>query len=80
MCDYVHVCVCMSEPVGILWLGLALCGHCLFGFRVVYGEGLFVTISPSRQHTSMVEKLSRARANDVSLTEDYELATARRTF
>ena len=34
-------------------------GHCLFGQRVVYGEGIFMTISPSPQHSGLVLLLSR---------------------
>ena len=55
-------------------------GHCLFGFRVVYGEGLFVTISPNRHHSALVMKLSRARRNDVSLEKNDGVANARRQF
>ena len=34
-------------------------GHCLFGQRVVYGEGIFMTISPSERHSGLVLHLSR---------------------
>ena len=36
-------------------------GHCCFGLRVVYGETIFVIVSPNRRHSSMILKLSRAR-------------------
>ena len=39
-------------------------GHILFGFRCVYGECLFVTVSPNRRHSSLIFRLSRARVND----------------
>ena len=39
-------------------------GHCLFGFRVVYGECIFVTVSPSRRHSHLLMRLSRIRRND----------------
>ena len=45
-------------------------GHCCFGFRVVHGEVIFVTVSPNRRHSSMILKLSRARRNDTSLRGD----------
>ena len=42
-------------------------GHILFGFRVVYGEVIFVTVSPNRRHSALLLKLPRARANDTML-------------
>ena len=39
-------------------------GHCLFGFRVVYGECIFVTASPSRRWSHMTLRLSRIRRSD----------------
>ena len=42
-------------------------GHILFGFRCVYGEVIFVTISPNRRHSSLILKLSRARKADTML-------------
>ena len=42
-------------------------GHILFGFRCVYGECIFFTVSPNRRHSSLIFKLSRARRNDVML-------------
>ena len=42
-------------------------GHILFGFRCVYGECIFFTVSPNRRHSSLIFKLSRARSNDVML-------------
>ena len=49
-------------------------GHCCFGFRVVYGEVIFVTVSPNRRHSSMILKLSRARRNDTSLRGDDDVS------
>ena len=42
-------------------------GHILFGFRVVHGECIFVTVSPNRRHSSLLCFLSRARCNDTGL-------------
>ena len=42
-------------------------GHLLFGFRVCYGEALFVTASPNRRHSGLLLTLSRARQNDTGL-------------
>ena len=49
-------------------------GHCCFGFRVVHGEVIFVTVSPNRRHSSMILKLSRARRNDTSLRGDDDVS------
>ena len=29
-------------------------GHILFGFRCVYGECLFITVSPNRRHSALL--------------------------
>ena len=42
-------------------------GHILFGFRVVFGECLFITVSPNRRHSSLLLRLSRARGHDTLL-------------
>ena len=55
-------------------------GHCCFGMRTVYGETIFVTVSPNRRHSSMILKMSRARRNDTSLKGDDPVARARRRF
>ena len=39
-------------------------GHRQFGARVVYGDCLFITISPNEQHSALVLRLSRFRRND----------------
>ena len=39
-------------------------GRCQFGARVVYGDCLMITISPNEQHSAMVLRLSRFRAED----------------
>ena len=49
-------------------------GHCCFGFRIVHGEVIFVTVSPNRRHSSMILKLSRARRNDTSLCADDDVS------
>ena len=38
-------------------------GHILFVFRCVYGECLFVAVSPNRKRSSLIFRLSRARVN-----------------
>ena len=53
-------------------------GASCFGFRVVHGECIFVTVTPSRRHSSMVLKLSRARRNDVGLTGQSATSGSRR--
>ena len=53
-------------------------GHCCFGFRVVQGEVVFVTVSPNRRNSSMILKLSRARENDTSLDASDDVARERR--
>ena len=53
-------------------------GHCCFGFRVVHGEVIFVTVSPNRRHSAMVLKLSRARRNDASLLGEDAVSRERR--
>ena len=52
-------------------------GHILFGFRVVYGECLFVTVSPNRRHSALILRLSRARRNDSMLRSDDQSAQSR---
>ena len=41
-----------------------LMGHTQFGARVNYGDCVFFTISPNEQHSALVLRLSRFRAND----------------
>ena len=56
-------------------------GHILFGFRCVYGECIFITVSPNRRHSSLILRLSRARVNDTGLFDRDPMSpdTARRT-
>ena len=44
--------------------GRQLMGRCQFGARVVYGDCLFMTISPDEQHSALVLRLSRFRRED----------------
>ena len=53
-------------------------GHCLFGMRAVYGECVFVTLSPNRRHSALILRLSRARANDAILMGSGTDTEARR--
>jgi hypothetical protein len=39
------------------------------GFRVVYGEVIFLTATPDRRHSALVWRLMRARQNDTALFE-----------
>ena len=39
-------------------------GHILFGFRVVYGETIFVIVTPNRRNSALLLYLSRTRSND----------------
>ena len=41
-----------------------LMGHSQWGARVVYGDCVFITISPNEQHSALVLRLSRYRRND----------------
>ena len=41
-----------------------LMGHTQSGARVVYGDCVFITVSPNEQHSALVLRLSRFRAND----------------
>ena len=51
-------------------------GHHQFGARVVYGDCIFLTISPNEQHSSLVLRLSRYRRNDPFLKGDDEVQQA----
>ena len=39
-------------------------GHCLTGSNIVYGTGVFITISPSERHSGLTLRLLRKRAKD----------------
>ena len=41
------------------------------GFRIVYGDCIFLTITPDRRHSSLVWRFHRARRNDTFL-QDYD--------
>ena len=49
-----------------------LMGHMQFGARVVYGDCIFLTISPNEQHSALVLRLTRYRANDPSVLHGDE--------
>ena len=54
-------------------------GNALLGARWIYGEPLFVTVSPSSRHSGLVLRLSRVRPNDPTLRlEDLALEKAQR--
>ena len=55
-------------------------GACCFGLRVVHGECVFVTVTPSQRHSSMILKLSRSRFADVGNSGQDSFATTRRRF
>ena len=50
-----------------------LMGHAHFGARVVFGDCIFFTISPNEQHSALVLRLSRFRANDPYLKYEEDL-------
>ena len=39
-------------------------GHCLTGGNIIYGTGVFITISPSERHSGLALRLLRKRARD----------------
>ena len=39
-------------------------GHCLTGGNIIYGTGVFITISPSERHSGLALRLLRKRAKD----------------
>ena len=39
-------------------------GHAQFGARILYGDCIFITVSPNEQHSALVLRLSRFRRND----------------
>ena len=45
-------------------------GHIGFAARVVYGTGLFITISPSERHSGLAIRLSRYRQGDPLLNPE----------
>ena len=47
-----------------------LMGHAQFGARIVYGDCIFITVSPNSQHSALVLRLCRTRRNDPSLSAD----------
>ena len=53
-------------------------GHRQFGARVVYGDCIFVTISPNEQHSALTLRLTRYRQNDPSVLhgEDWRRRVA----
>ena len=53
-------------------------GHSLFGARVVHGDILFVTVSPSERHYGLVLRLGRCRRNDPMIQADLAIETMRR--
>ena len=62
-----------------------LMGHALFGARVIYGDGLFITISPSDRHAGLTLRLSRYRQNDPvlngsAMSRDLALRLASRNY
>jgi hypothetical protein len=55
-----------------------LMGHNMFGMRVVYGEGIFITVSPSERHNGLALRLLRYRQSDPALTADERWAEWKR--
>ena len=50
-------------------------GHAQFGARVVLGDCIFITVSPNPQHSALVLRLSRYRADDPCLAGEDDLQT-----
>ena len=57
-----------------------LMGHRQFGARVVLGDCIFLTVSPNEQHSALVLRLSRYRANDPSLNGEDDIQRGLRKF
>ena len=53
-----------------------LMGHAQFGARIVYGDCIFITVSPNSQHSALVLRLCRTRRNDPSLSADDGICIA----
>ena len=49
-------------------------GHLGFWATVVYGSGIFMTVSPGERHNYLAIRLSRYRANDPYITESASKA------
>ena len=52
----------------------------MFGYRVVGGEGLCITISPTERHSALVLRVSRVRRNDTALLAEDDITAFRRAF
>ena len=50
------------------------------GFRVMFGDVLFFTVTPDRRHSALVWRLMRARQNDTSLLADDAATVWRRRY
>ena len=55
-------------------------GHILFGFRVVHGDAIFVTVTPNRHNSALLLYLSRTRVNDTYFLSASSSAQYRRTL
>ena len=55
-------------------------GYYLFGLGTTHEEGRFITIPPKRRHSTLILRLSRARANDTSLEAKDSVTSWRRQF
>ena len=47
-------------------------GHAQFGARVLYGDCIFITVSPNEQHSALVLRLSRFRRNDPFVQHSHD--------
>ena len=54
-------------------------GHCIAGGRAVYGDPIFMTLTPNAQHSALVCRLSRHRRNDPINAADVPGAKEMRT-
>ena len=48
----------------------------LTGFRVMFGDVLFFTVSPDRRHSALFFRLMRTRGNDTGLLEGFRYRVA----
>ena len=68
-----HTCVYLSQNQPGTQALRRIMGHSQFGARVQYGDCIFITISPNEQHSALVLRLMRNRANDPSVCHGEEV-------
>ena len=48
--------------------------------QVVFGQSVFVTLSPNRRHSGLILKLSRSRVQDVGIDGDDDISRQKKRF